>query len=199
MGNLGNVILLLKEIGVENLLDFSFMDPPPQETLMHSMYQLWVLGALDNTGDLTKLGRKMVQYPLDPPLSKQLMFSIDAGCSSEILTIVSMLSVPSIFFRPENKAEESDAAREKFFFPESDHLTLLNIYNSWKRHSFNGYWCKQHYIHIKTLRKVREIRGQLTDIMNSKKHKIVSCDDWDIVRKAVCSAYFANAAKLKGI
>jgi len=110
-----------------------------------------------------------------------------------------MLSVPSIFFRPENKAEESDAAREKFFFPESDHLTLLNIYNSWKRHSFNGYWCKQHYIHIKTLRKVREIRGQLTDIMNSKKHKIVSCDDWDIVRKAVCSAYFANAAKLKGI
>merc|ERR1712048_346480 len=111
--NLGNVVLLLKSLGVEDLLDFSFMDPPPQDTLLTSMHQLWVLGALDNAGNLTDLGSKMVLYPLDPPLSRQLMYSIDNGCSSEILTIVSMLSVPSIFFRPENKAAESDAAREK--------------------------------------------------------------------------------------
>ena len=113
--NLGNVVLLLKSLGVDDLLDFDFMDPPPQDTLLTSMHQLWVLGALDNAGNLTDLGQKMVMYPLDPPLSKQLMFSIDTGCSSEILTIVSMLSVPSIFFRPENKAEESDAARGLLF------------------------------------------------------------------------------------
>eukprot|EP01083_Nonionella_stella_P141679 437026_1 len=197
--NLGNVVLLLKSLGVDDLLDFDFMDPPPQQTLVSSMYQLWILGALDNAGNLTDLGKKMVQYPLDPPLSKQLMFSIDLGCSAEILTIVSMLSVPSIFFRPENKATESDAAREKFFRPESDHLTLLNIYQSWQRQNYNAYWCKKHYILIKTMRKVREIRAQLEDIMQSKRHKIESTDDWDIVRKAICSAYFQNAAKLKGI
>jgi len=79
------------------------------------MYQLWVLGALDNTGNLTPLGRKMVEFPLDPPLSKMLIVSEDLGCSAEILTIVSMLSVPTVFFRPKDKQEESDAAREKFF------------------------------------------------------------------------------------
>ena len=40
--NLGNVVLLLKSLGVENLLEFDFMDPPPQENIQNSMYQLWV-------------------------------------------------------------------------------------------------------------------------------------------------------------
>lgn len=46
-----------------------------------------------------------------------------------MLTIVSMLSVPSIFFRPKGREAESDAAREKFYVPESDHLTLLHVYD----------------------------------------------------------------------
>ena len=66
--NLGNVVLLLKSLGVENLLDFAFMAPPPQDNILNSMYQLWILGALDNTGSLSPLGRKMVEFPLDPPL-----------------------------------------------------------------------------------------------------------------------------------
>ena len=74
------------------------------------------------------MGRKMVEFPLDPPLAKMLLVGVELGCSDEILTIVSMLSAPSIFFRPSDRAEESDAAREKFFVPESDHLTLLHIY-----------------------------------------------------------------------
>ena len=62
--NLGNVVLLLKSLNIDDLLEFDFMDPPPQNTLLTSMYQLWVLGALDNTGSLTNLGKKMVQFPL---------------------------------------------------------------------------------------------------------------------------------------
>lgn len=96
------------------------------------MYQLWVLGALDNTGELTSLGRKMANFPMDPALAKMLIISVDRKCSAEVLTIVSMLSVPSVFYRPKERLEESDAAREKFFVPESDHLTLLHVYTQWK-------------------------------------------------------------------
>ena len=49
------------------------------------MYQLWVLGALDNTGALTPLGRQMVEFPLDPALSKMLIVSVDMECSAEVL------------------------------------------------------------------------------------------------------------------
>ena len=135
--NLSNVVLLLKSLNVDNLLEFDFMDPPPQDNILNSMYQLWILGALDNTGNLTELGRKMVEFPLDPPLSKMLIKSEAFGCSAEVLTIVSMLSVPSIFFRPKGREQESDLAREKFFVPESDHLTLLHVYDQWKLHGFD--------------------------------------------------------------
>ena len=136
--SLSTVVLLLKSLGVENLLQFHFMDPPPEDNLLNSMYQLWIFGALDNTGQLTKLGSKMVEFPLDPSLSKMLIISEEMECSLDILIIVSMLSVPSIFFRPKDREEESDAAREKFQVPESDHLTYLNVYQQWKTNGYSG-------------------------------------------------------------
>lgn len=58
------------------------------------MYQLWVLGALDNTGGLTSLGRSMVEFPLDPALSKMLIISTRMECSTEVL--VSRLNIKSL-------------------------------------------------------------------------------------------------------
>lgn len=49
-----------------------------------------------------------------------------------ILFPVSMLSVPSVFYRPAGREEEADGVKEKFQVPESDHLTLLHLYNQWK-------------------------------------------------------------------
>ena len=198
--NLSNVVLLLKSLGIDNLLQFQFMDPPPQENILNSMYQLWILGALDNVGNLTTLGRKMVEFPLDPPLSKMLLMGEDLGCSSEIATIVSMLSVPSVFYRPKGREDEADQAREKFFVPESDHLTLLHVYQQWKSNGYRSDWCNEHFIHSKAMKKVREVRAQLVDIMKQLKMQNNSCGtSWDVVRKAICSAYFHNAGRFKGI
>ena len=94
-------------------------------------------------------GRKMVEFPLDPPLAKMLLIGSQLGCANEVLTIVSMLSVPSVFFRPPERAEESDSAREKFFVPESDHLTLLHIYQQWKNNGYRGDWCSDHFLQAK--------------------------------------------------
>lgn len=197
--NLGNVVLLLKSLKIENLLDFDFMDPPPQENILNSMYQLWVLGALNNVGSLTELGWKMAEFPLDPPLAKMLLMGEQLGCIDEVLTIVSMLSVPTVFFRPKDREEESDAAREKFFVPESDHLTLLNVYQQWKSNDYRGDWCNDHFLQVKALRKAREVRSQLLDILKQLKITLTSTPDWDVVRQAICSAYFHNSAKQKGI
>ncbi|GAA5909863.1 hypothetical protein JCM6882_002035 [Rhodosporidiobolus microsporus] len=198
--NLSNTVLLLKSLGVKNLLEFDFMDPPPQENILNSMYQLWVLGALDNTGELTDLGRKMSHFPMDPALAKLLISSVEQRCSAEVLTIVSMLSVPSVFYRPKERAEESDAAREKFFVPESDHLTLLHVYTQWKSNGYSDAWAARHFLHPKTLRKAREVRTQLLDIMKHQKLDIIPCGtDWDVIRKTICGAYFHQAARVKGI
>jgi pre-mRNA-splicing factor ATP-dependent RNA helicase DHX38/PRP16 len=164
------------------------------------MYQLWMLGALDDKGNLTETGKVMVEFPLDPPLSKILIVSSKYGCSSEIATIVSMLSVPTIFLRPKDHEKEADSAREKFFVPESDHLTLLNVYEKWKINSYSVEWANEHFFHAKSLKKVREVRQQLLYIMKNNHIDLNTCDNnWDIIRKCICSGYFTNATKLKGI
>ena len=59
------------------------MDPPPEENILNSMYQLWILGALDNTGDMTDIGSKMVEFPLDPCLSKMIITAEGLNCTEE--------------------------------------------------------------------------------------------------------------------
>ncbi|PKS10591.1 hypothetical protein jhhlp_002345 [Lomentospora prolificans] len=197
--NLANTVLQLKALGVKDLLDFDFMDPPPQDTMTTSMYDLWALGALDNLGDLTELGRKMSMFPMEPSLSKLLITSIEYGCSEEMITIVSMLSVPNVFYRPKERQEEADVQREKFWVHESDHLTFLQVYSAWKANRFSDGWCTKHFLHSKSLRKAKEVREQLVDIMNSQKMELTSCGtDWDIIRKCICSGYYHQAAKYRG-
>ncbi|KAL6712102.1 DEAH-box RNA helicase prp16 [Coniothyrium glycines] len=198
--NLANTVLLLKSLGVKDLLDFDFMDPPPQDTITTSLFDLWALGALDNIGNLTDLGRTMTAFPMDPSLAKLIITAVEYECSEEMLTIVAMLSVPSVFYRPKERQEESDAAREKFFVPESDHLTLLHVYTQWKANGHSDGWCIRHFLHPKALRRAKEIRDQIHDIMEKQKMALISCGtDWDIIRKCICSGYYHQAAKVKGI
>lgn len=198
--NLANVVLLLKSLNIDDLLTFDFMDPPPQETILNAMYQLWILGALDNLGRLTATGKKMAEFPLDPPLSKIVLVAEEMGCSKEALKIVSMLSVPAILFRPKGNEQVADTQHQKMMVPESDHLTLLNVYNLWKQHKYSSDWSKQFFVNQKSLVKVREIKRQLKEIMGQLGLALNSCNHkLDIVRKAICAGYFINAARIKSI
>jgi len=99
--NLSNVVLQLKKLGVNDLVHFDYMDPPAPETLMRALEHLNYLGAMDDEGNLTRYGEIMSELPLDPQLSKILITaSKQYLCTTEILTIVSLLSVPNIFHRP---------------------------------------------------------------------------------------------------
>ena len=73
--NLGNVVLELKKLGIDDLVHFDFMDPPAPETLMRALELLNYLGALDDDGNLTELGSLMAEFPLEPELSKMLLYS----------------------------------------------------------------------------------------------------------------------------
>jgi ATP-dependent RNA helicase DHX8/PRP22 len=65
--NLAHTILMLKAMGINDLLNFDFMDPPPQQTMITALEQLYALSALDDEGLLTRLGRKMADFPVSQP------------------------------------------------------------------------------------------------------------------------------------
>ncbi|XP_037319652.2 ATP-dependent RNA helicase DHX8-like [Pungitius pungitius] len=194
--NLASTVLSLKAMGINDLLSFDFMDAPPMETLITAMEQLYTLGALDDEGLLTRLGRRMAEFPLEPMVCKMLIMSVHLGCSEEMLTIVSMLSVQNIFYRPKDKQAQADQKKTKFFQPEGDHLTLLAVYNSWKNNKFSNPWCFENFIQARSLRRAQDIRKQMLSIMDRHKLDVVSCGTATMrVQKAICSGFFRNSAR----
>ena len=93
-------MLTLVKLGIEDLVHFDFVDPPSPESMMRALEELNYLGALDDEGNLTKLGDKMCAFPLEPQLAKCLITSIKTGCVGEVVSIIAMLSVPQPFLRP---------------------------------------------------------------------------------------------------
>eukprot|EP00467_Chlorarachnion_reptans_P021821 CAMPEP_0114522842 /NCGR_PEP_ID=MMETSP0109-20121206/20963_1 /TAXON_ID=29199 /ORGANISM="Chlorarachnion reptans, Strain CCCM449" /LENGTH=1136 /DNA_ID=CAMNT_0001704097 /DNA_START=88 /DNA_END=3498 /DNA_ORIENTATION=+ len=194
--NLGNIVLTLKAMGINDMLGFDFMDPPPVQTMVTALETLYTLGALDDEGLLTRLGRKMAEFPLEPQLSKILITSADLGCSEEMLSIVGMLSVEDIFYRPKEKQAQADMKKAKFFQPEGDHLTYLTVYQSWAHNKFSNPWCYENYLQARALRRAQDVRKQLTQLMDRYRLPVESCGkNWNRLRKAIASGYFMNAAK----
>ncbi|KAK3591983.1 hypothetical protein CHS0354_031490 [Potamilus streckersoni] len=194
--NLASTVLSLKAMGINDLVSFDFMDAPPMQTLISAMEQLHALSALDDEGLLTRLGRRMAEFPLEPMLSKMLIMSVHLNCSDEILTIVSMLSVQNVFYRPKDKQSLADQKKAKFHQPEGDHLTLLAVYNSWKNNKFSSPWCYENFVQIRTLKRAQDVRKQMLGIMDRHKLDVVSCGKQTAkVQMAICSGFFRNAAK----
>ncbi|KAL4563815.1 hypothetical protein LXL04_027861 [Taraxacum kok-saghyz] len=194
--NLGLTTLTLKAMGINDLLSFDFMDPPSPQALISAMEQLYSLGALDEEGLLTKLGRKMAEFPLEPPLSKMLLASVDLGCSDEILTIIAMIQTGNIFYRPREKQAQADQKRAKFFQPEGDQLTLLAVYEAWKAKSFSGPWCFENFVQSRSLRRAQDVRKQLLSIMDKYKLDVVTAGkNFTKIRKAITAGFFFHAAR----
>ncbi|KAM4834825.1 pre-mRNA-splicing factor ATP-dependent RNA helicase DHX16 isoform 1-T1 [Thomomys bottae] len=183
--SLGNVVLLLKSLGIHDLVHFDFLDPPPYETLLLALEQLYALGALNHLGELTTTGRKMAELPVDPMLSKMILASEKYSCSEEILTVAAMLSVNnSIFYRPKDKVVHADNARVNFFLPGGDHLVLLNVYTQWAESGYSSQWCYENFVQFRSMRRARDVREQLEGLLERVEVGLSSCQgDYIRVRK----------------
>ena len=199
--NMGSVVLMLKSLGINDLLHFDFMDPPPAEALIRALEQLYALGALNDRGELTKLGRRMAEFPTDPMMSKAIIVAERHGCVAEAVTVTAMLSIGSaVFYRPKDKAVHADNARMNFARGGGgDQLSLLRCYNEWAETEFSTQWCFENYVQIKSLNKARDIRDQLEGLCERVELELTSNPhDTEPIRKAICAGYFYNTAKLSG-
>eukprot|EP00804_Cyclotella_cryptica_P029443 CCRYP_011272-RB/>CCRYP_011272-RB protein AED:0.27 eAED:0.27 QI:368/1/1/1/1/1/11/21/1195 len=198
--NMCNVVLMLKSLGIDNLLAFDFMDPPPPETLIRALEQLYALGALNDRGELTKMGRRMAEFPLDPMLSKTVIVSEKYKCVSEILSTVSMLSIgTSVFYRPKEKKVHADTARLNFARGGGgDHIALLRCYREWAETDFSPQWCFENFVQIRNMRKARDVREQLEGLCERVEvdFSISDPDNIESILKAVTAGFFYNTARL---
>ena len=198
--NLGNVVLMLKSLGINDLIHFDFMDKPPADALIRALEQLYALGALNDVGELTKLGRRMAEFPLEPMLSKSVICSEKYKCVSETLSTVAMLSLgASVFYRPKEKKIMADTARMNFARGGGgDHATLLRCYRDWASTDYSDGWCFENFVQVRSIRRARAIREQLEGLCERVEidQTISTPDDNDPLLKAITSGFFYNVAKL---
>ncbi|KPP75049.1 putative ATP-dependent RNA helicase DHX35 [Scleropages formosus] len=196
--NLAPVILQLKALGIDNVLRFNFLSPPPAQSMVQALELLYALGGLDQYGRLTDpMGVRMAEFPLSPMFAKMLLESGNFGCSKEIVTIAAMMQIQNIFVVPPNQKKAAAREHRKFAVAEGDHLTMLNVYEAFIKHQKSSQWCQDHFLNYKGLLRAVTVREQLRRLMNKFKVPRTSSEgDPDVILKCIVSGFFANAARL---
>ncbi|KAK6462179.1 RNA helicase [Scheffersomyces coipomensis] len=199
--NLASTVLELKKLGIDDLVHFDFMDPPAPETMMRALEELNYLQCLSDEGDLTALGRLSSQFPLDPMLAVMLIGSPAFNCSEEILSIVSLISVPSVFVRPASARKRADECKMQFAHPDGDHVTLLNVYEQFQSDDALQIglhqWCRDNFLSYRSLTTAKSVRSQLRRIMEKFDLELNSTSREDDIRKALAAGFFMQVAKKK--
>ncbi|KAK5124410.1 hypothetical protein LTR85_001627 [Meristemomyces frigidus] len=199
--NLNSIVLLLKSLGINDLITFDFMDPPAPDMLIRSLEQLYALGALNDKGELTKIGRQMAEFPTDPMLAKVVLAADKEGCVEEVLSVIAMLGEASaLFYRPKDKKLQADAARARFTVKEGgDHLTYLNIWNQWVDSDFSFVWARENFLQQRSLTRARDVRDQLAKLCDRVEVTLSSCGASNLppIQRSIAAGFFPNAARLQ--
>lgn len=176
--NLAEVILRMKAFRLGDVETFPFLNPPLPQAIRGGYQLLQELGAMlegeGNTWVLTALGHELARLPLDPTLGRMLLEARMEGVLEEMLIIAAGLSVPDPRERPEEARETAAAAHKAFAHPESDFLTLLNLWNAapplegksvhTSRNALRRF-CKANYLSLSRMREWRDIYRQLAETM----------------------------------
>jgi pre-mRNA-splicing factor ATP-dependent RNA helicase DHX15/PRP43 len=201
--NLSSTVLELKKLGIDDLVHFDLMDPPAPETLMRALEELNYLACLNDDGDLTDMGRRASEFPLDPALAVMLISSPEFYCSNEILSLTALLSVPQVFVRPASARKRADEMKALFAHQDGDHLTLLNVYHAFKSPQAQlnlKQWCHDHFLSLRALQSADNVRLQLKTIMERLELELLSTpfEDkkyYENIRRALVSGFFMQVAK----
>ncbi|VDN06380.1 unnamed protein product [Thelazia callipaeda] len=195
--NLSTVILLLKALGIHNVLRFNYLSRPPAFAMIEGLQLLFCLGALSKDGLLTNpLGTQMAEFPLPPQLSKILLCSGEFGCSEEIAIIIAMLQIQDVFMLPLKGRHQAELMKRKFSVEEGDHLTMLNVFTNFMQNGRSKQWCAKHFLNYRGLRRAESIRNQLLSFMMRCDIPLKSCRDNGVkpILRCLVKGLFSQAA-----
>ena len=204
--SLTGVVLNLKCMTIDNVLDFQYLDQPQERMVLEALRQLYYFQAIDKDGIVTKLGKQLVEFPLQPSLGRVLIRSRQLGCSDAVLTIVAMLSVENVFVRPSTKQESEEAMEAHRRIAQecggtSDFSTLLAVYK-FATADAGSYrkWCRDNFVHWRAIKTARSIHQQLQSIL-FRQHILSDTPDTSVplgqrVRQCLCYGLFCNVARV---
>jgi ATP-dependent helicase HrpA len=168
--NLASVILQMTALGLGDLAAFPFIDPPDRRNVSAGVQLLEELGALDG-GQLTPLGRRLAQVPVDPRLARMILAAEENGCAHEVMVIAAALSIQDPRERPADRQQAADTAHARFADKDSDFLAYLNLWNylteQQKALSSSQFrkLCRTEFLNYLRVREWQDLYGQLRQVV----------------------------------
>ncbi|MBU1214576.1 MAG: ATP-dependent RNA helicase HrpA [Gammaproteobacteria bacterium] len=166
--SLATVILRMSALGLGDVADFPFIEPPGSRAIADGYQLLHELNAIDEQRQLTKLGHELAKLPLDPKIARLLLAGKQYQCLTEIVIIASALSLQDPRDRPAERREAADAAHQRFNDERSDFLAYLKMWDWFKKgvqhKKSNKTWaneCRSHFLSPLRLREWHELHQQL--------------------------------------
>jgi ATP-dependent helicase HrpB len=195
--NLSHVVLTMKKIGIKNVEEFDFIDPPEKKAFESAIKTLKNLGALDESGEITKVGEVMSELPLDPHLGRMVLEANNHGCIREVATIAAFLNGRSVFMRPKDKELEADRTHSQFKDKESDFMSFLNVWNAYALNGFKESWAYNNYLNAKVLAEVDSIRSQLFKVLKHNNIHAVQTykSDKEAIGKSLTAGLIENLSE----
>ncbi|WP_099025143.1 ATP-dependent RNA helicase HrpA [Mycolicibacterium palauense] len=168
--NLAAVILQMAALDLGDIEKFPFLDPPERRSVRDGVQVLAELGAVDNQGAITEVGRRLARLPVDPRLGRMILAAADEGCVREILVLAAALSIPDPRERPTDREEAARAKHARFADEHSDFVSFLNLWNylGEQRKALSGSafrrMCREEFLHYLRIREWQDLVGQLRSI-----------------------------------
>ncbi|WP_269532368.1 ATP-dependent RNA helicase HrpA [Chitinimonas sp. BJYL2] len=170
--SLAAVILRMQALRLGKVEDFPFLEAPSGRLIADGYALLHELGAVDDQGQLTRMGTELARLPIDPKIGRMLLAGRDEGCLDELLVIASALSIQDPRERPFEARDAADRAQARFVDEKSDFYSLLNIWHFFDEALRNKQSnrllvqsCHDHFLSYLRLREWRELQAQLRDIV----------------------------------
>jgi len=209
--NLAEVILRMIDLNLGHPLRFPFVDRPQPKNVEDGYETLVELGAIRRSGHdfvLTDKGRLMARMPLDPRISRMLVEAQKEGCLREVAVVASALSIRDPRERPPEKAAQADAMHAPFRDPDSDFLTLVNIWNRYHggldklgSHNKKRIFCREYFLSFPRMREWAFVHNEILDILEElriplgRRQRIdLSKNLYAAVHRSILSGYLSNIA-----
>ncbi|MGA2974887.1 MAG: ATP-dependent RNA helicase [Spirochaetia bacterium] len=179
--DLSEVVLRMAELGIRDFESFDFLSPPGREGVRSAVETLRLLDALDEERGLTETGRMMCTFPILPKHARMIVESIRAYPSviGEVIIAATFLSVNSPFLLPAGEELEARRAHHTFRDPLGDFVSYQRIFEAFMRSGNAARFCDSHYLDLRTMNEIANIKGQLEEIVSTMGVPIGSGGPWD--------------------
>src|SRR5574344_1780838 len=166
--DLSEVLLRMSELGITDFENFDFISKPEKENILGALETLNMLKALNPDRTLSSIGKLMVEFPLEPRVSRIIVESIMRypDVLEEVLIAAAFLSAQSPFILPPGEEMDARKAHHAFRDMQGDFVSYVKLFRTYSSMANKERFCENNYLDTRVMAEIANIKIQLAEIVN---------------------------------